>query len=67
MDHLEQLGALVDSGVMSEADAVSRLVEAWDGGLTEYGAATLLPRWQTARADMERAIATDLRRLGGGS
>lgn len=38
VDDIEFYGASVDSGAMTRQDAVKALVDASDGGLTEYGA-----------------------------
>lgn len=70
MDMVEELGALVELGIVRMSEAVPRLVDAWQGGVTEYGAMTLLRDWQTVRADLERACDQARRALdefGGGA
>lgn len=49
----ERLGAMVESGEISDEDAAERLYKAADGFLTTAGAASLIVGWRTARADYE--------------
>lgn len=49
---VETLGAAVDAGRMSHADAVVRLSQGY--GFTEYGAIDVLRSWPSYRADMDQ-------------
>lgn len=77
VSQIEELGAAVDGGLLNRGDAVQRLVEYSEGGLTHCGAAEQIRNWQTSRAryadEMMRAemglaaVKSALRRSGGES
>jgi hypothetical protein len=46
----EECGALVDAGQMGRADAITRIQQVSDGGLTRLGAEDALNKWQTLRS-----------------
>lgn len=52
VDKTEELGAAYEAGQISHADAVHQLQQYSDGGITQVGAATLLAKWRTARAQV---------------
>ena len=69
VDEVERLGAAVESGELVREDAVQRLLECSDGGLTRLSAASLIDSWSTARARYQKILAdanADLRRLKEG-
>lgn len=46
----EECGVLVDAGLMPRAEAVARIQQVSDGGLTRLGAECVLDDWQNVRA-----------------
>lgn len=46
----EELGAAVSADLLDRDVAAQQLMEFSDGGLTRYGAGTLIDSWQTVRA-----------------
>ncbi|MFE2850574.1 hypothetical protein ACFXJO_05500 [Streptomyces lavendulae] len=56
VDDIEFYGRAVQAGEMEREQAVRLLVEASEGGLTEYGASTALANWSTARASYTEAF-----------
>ena len=63
IDMLEELGALVDAGLLSEDDATQRLVE-FSGFLTPTAARRDIRGWQTRREAITRQLADARRFLG---
>ena len=64
IDMLEELGALVDAGLLSEDDATRRLVQFSDGFLTPAAARRDIRGWQTRRGSITRQLADARRFLG---
>ncbi|MEU3826434.1 hypothetical protein AB0F36_14115 [Streptomyces sp. NPDC029080] len=58
MDEIERLGRAVENGSAERALAVQELVKLSQGDLTERGAADLIDRWKTVRAQYTTAMTT---------
>lgn len=56
VDEIERLGQQVEQDDMSREDAIQRLVEYTELGLTHRGAADLLGDWRNARRRYETAF-----------
>ncbi len=57
LDHLEHLGALVEAGELTAADAAHRVQQYADGALTLPEARDWLHNWRTVRGRLDRLAA----------